>query len=103
MYTLSDLSSMDLPELKAIAMSMEINKIDDLSQNDLVYAILDQQAINTSKASTANMSERKKKSPKPKAKAKKAADNKEVVAADNNGAALQPTKKAGKNNGIYNF
>lgn len=97
MYTLSDLSSMDLPELKAIAMSMEINKIDDLSQNDLVYAILDQQAINTSKASTANMSERKKKSPKPKAKAKKAADNKEVVAADNNGAALQPTKKAGKN------
>ena len=60
MYTLSDLSSLDLTELKAIATSMDIKKIDDLSQDDLIYTILDQQAINSSKASAANMTERKK-------------------------------------------
>ena len=70
MYTLSDLSSLDLTELKAIAASMDIKKIDDLSQDDLIYTILDQQAINTSKASAANMAERKKRAPKQKNKAK---------------------------------
>ncbi len=71
MYTISDLSSLELPELKAIAETMNIKKIDDLSQDDLIYTILDQQAINSSKASAANMSERKKRTSKSKAKAQK--------------------------------
>ncbi len=74
MYTLSDLSSLDLIELKAIATSMNIKKIDDLSQDDLIYTILDQQAINSSKASAANLSEQKKRSPKTKAKSAKNTD-----------------------------
>ena len=76
MYTLSDLSSLDLTELKAIASSMDIKKIDDLSQDDLIYTILDQQAINTSKASAANLTERKKRAPKQKNKAKASPETK---------------------------
>ena len=101
MYTLSDLSSMDLPELKAIAASMKINRIDDLDKNGLVYEILDQQAIDNSKASAANMSERKKKSPKTKVKTKKTAENKEIAAENGNvaeavGSASPAAKKTGK-------
>ncbi len=68
MYTISELNSMNQSELKSIAESMGISKIDDLSQDDLIYTILDQQAIDSSKASAANLPERKKRAVKSKAK-----------------------------------
>ena len=107
MYTISELNSMNQSELKAIAESMGISKIDDLSQDDLIYTILDQQAIDSSKASAANMPERKKRSSKSKAKAKKDSnassaendndkDKKDGVAVVEKGAAVKKDAAAKK-------
>lgn len=72
MYTITELNSKTQPELKAIAESMGLKTSDSESMDDLVYKILDQQAIDRSKASAANMP--KKKAPKAKtAKVKKPA------------------------------
>ena len=95
MYTLSDLSSLDLTELKAIATSMDITKIDDLSQDDLIYTILDQQAINSSKASAANV--RKKRTTKAKNKAAKGGAKNDAAVSDetkNNGGAADNSREA---------
>ena len=100
MHTLSDLSSLDLTELKAIAVSMGIKKIDDLSQDDLIYTILDQQAINSSKASAANMTERKKRPTKQKAKAKTSQNAKAENSNDaDNAGSKQTADSAEKKNG----
>ena len=100
MHTLSDLSSLDLTELKAIAVSMGIKKIDDLSQDDLIYTILDQQAINSSKASAANMTERKKRPTKQKAKAKTSQNAKAENSNDaDNAGSKQAADSAEKKNG----
>ena len=75
MYTITELSSKTHPELKAIAESMGLKASDNESIEDLAYKILDQQAIDSSKATAANMP--KKKAAKPKvAKAKKPAADK---------------------------
>ncbi len=100
MHTLSDLSSLDLTELKAIAVSMGIKKIDDLSQDDLIYTILDQQAINSSKASAANITERKKRPTKQKAKAKTSQNAKAENSNDaDNAGSKQTADSAEKKNG----
>ena len=100
MHTLSDLSSLDLTELKAIAVSMGIKKIDDLSQDDLIYTILDQQAINSSKASAANITERKKRPTKQKAKAKTSQNAKAENSNDaDNAGSKQAADSAEKKNG----
>ncbi len=70
MYNISDLNSMSMDELKSIASGMGLKKIDSLSNDDLIYEILDQQAIE----SASNVSEKKKRTPKTrKAKATDAA------------------------------
>ncbi len=65
MYTITELNSKTQPELKAIAESMGLKTKDNDSFDDLVYQILDQQAIDSAK-SQANTP--KKRGPKPKAK-----------------------------------
>ena len=65
MYTITELNSKTQPELKAIAESMGLKTKDNDSFDDLVYQILDQQAIDSAK-SQANTP--KKRGPKPKVK-----------------------------------
>ena len=60
MYNINDLSSMSDEELKSIAREMGIKKVDSTPKDDLVYNILDQQAIDMA----ANATERKKRAPK---------------------------------------
>ncbi len=67
MYNIADLSAMDEQQLLSIAQSMGIKKVDASAKDDLVYKILDQQAINMATA-TASVSEKKRRGPKPKAK-----------------------------------
>lgn len=45
MYNINDLNSMSEADLKALASSMGLKKIDSYEKDDLVYQILDQQAI----------------------------------------------------------
>ena len=45
MYNILELSAKTLDQLKVIAAEMGIQKIDGIEQEDLVYKILDQQAI----------------------------------------------------------
>ena len=65
MYTITELNSKTQPELKGIAESMGLKTKESDSFDDLVYQILDQQAIDSAK-NQANAP--KKRGPKPKAK-----------------------------------
>ncbi len=65
MYDILELNKMLLPDLKEVAKKMKIKKIDSLAKEDLVYKILDQQAIDAAN------------DPKPKRRDKKE-DKKEV-------------------------
>ena len=90
MYTITELSSKTHPELKAIAESMGLKASDNESIEDLAYKILDQQAIDSSKATAANMP--KKKAAKPKAaKAKKPAADKVKAKDEKAEAAAAPS------------
>ncbi len=64
MYNIADLNAMDEIQLKNIAESMGIKKVDALQQEDLVYKILDQQAIDLAAASTVEKKRRVPKEPK---------------------------------------
>lgn len=64
MYNILELNSMSQPELKAIADTMGLKKIDAIDKDELVYKILDQQAIDMAQASASNAIEKKKKSTK---------------------------------------
>ncbi len=66
MYNIIELNQMAQPELKAIAESMGLKKLDAIEKDDLVYKILDQQAINMAQASASTVNDKKKKSPKEK-------------------------------------
>ena len=46
MYDILDLNSKKVAELREIAEKLNINKIDKLKKQDLVYKILDEQAMN---------------------------------------------------------
>ncbi len=75
MYNIADLNAMDETQLKNIAESMGIKKVDALQQEDLVYKILDQQAIDLAAASTV---EKKRRAPKePKQNSNKASEKTE--------------------------
>lgn len=76
MYNIEELNSKEDLELKAIAESMGIKKINSIDRDDLIYRILDEQAINSSKASVANATEKKKRGRKPTKKTT-SAENKE--------------------------
>lgn len=76
MYNIAELSSKEESELKAIAESMGLKRLGSIEKDELVYKILDQQAIDSSKASAANAGEKKKRGRKPGQK--KATDAKAV-------------------------
>jgi len=50
MYDILELNKMLLPELREIAKSMNIKKVESLKKQELIYKILDQQAINASRS-----------------------------------------------------
>ena len=81
MYNLQDLNAASPEELLEIAKTFDIKKADKMAQQDLIFTILDEQAINRAKES-ASKSEAKK--PKTKAKKKtaepKSDDNAEATA-----------------------
>ena len=80
MYNIEELNSKEESELKAIAESMGIKKINSIAKDDLVYKILDQQAIDSSKASVAKGNgEKKKRAKKPSEKQKKTSSTNEKV------------------------
>ena len=62
MYNISDLNAMSDSELKTIAESMGMKKIDPTQKDELIYRILDQQAIDMAATAT----EKKRRGPKPK-------------------------------------
>ncbi len=64
MYNIADLTAMTESELKGIAESMGMKKVDALSQEDLVYKILDQQAEDI--VATSAVEKKKKASKEPK-------------------------------------
>lgn len=67
---------MSLSELKGIAESMGIKKFDDKQPDDLIYKILDQQAIDMAQAQAATPQPAKKRGPKKKKADKPVADKK---------------------------
>ena len=75
MYNITDLTDMSTDELIAIAEGMGINKPDPSRKEELIYKILDQQAINGA-ASAAQNTEKKPKRQKKTAKTEKPADSK---------------------------
>lgn len=87
MYNISDLTAMNEAELKSIASGMGLKKVDSMSTDDIIYGILDQQAID----SAANATEPKKRGRKPKKQKddtpQQAADSQQ---AENPEAAAQP-------------
>ncbi|MEF9924043.1 MAG: transcription termination factor Rho [Muribaculaceae bacterium] len=84
MYNILELNAMAQPELIGIANSMGLKKIDTIEKDELVYKILDQQAIDMAQASASNAPENNKRTMrgrKPKAqKEEKVAVEKPIVA-----------------------
>ena len=71
MYNIAELSTKEEPELKAIAESMGLKKINSIDKDELIYKILDEQAIiNSSKATAPKSGEKKKRGRKPAEKQK---------------------------------
>ena len=64
MYNIAELNSKAELELKSIAESMGLKKLNSIDKDELIYRILDQQAIDSSKASVAKSSDKKKKTKK---------------------------------------
>ena len=60
MYNISELDEMADSDLKAVAESMGIKKIDLSKKEELIYSILDQQAIDRAASSTAENKRRNK-------------------------------------------
>src|SRR5665647_881754 len=57
MYDILELSKKLLPELKDIAKGLKINKAESLKKQDLIYKIIDQQAIEATASTTVTKSE----------------------------------------------
>jgi len=58
MYNINELSSMNEADLRSLASSMGLKKVDNFEKDDLVYQILDQQAIDESKNPQSNSKRR---------------------------------------------
>lgn len=84
MYNISDLNAMSNQELKTIAESMGLKKIDPSKKDELIYRILDEQAISMASASS-EKKKRVEKESKPK---------KDKKATSNNDKEKTPKKKA---------
>ena len=85
MYNILELNAKTLDQLKAIASEMGIQKIDGTEKEDLVYKILDQQAIDMASKAAANPAP-KKRGPKPKKNKEKTAPEKSKEADDKSNA-----------------
>ena len=75
MYNISDLNAMSDQELKTIAESMGLKKVDPSKKDELIYRILDEQAISMATATAAEKKTRATKETKAK-KEKKSTENK---------------------------
>ncbi|MEG1615556.1 MAG: transcription termination factor Rho [Bacteroidales bacterium] len=104
MYNILELNDKLLSDLKQIAKEMGIKKIDSLKKEDLVYRILDQQAIDLAgkkiasdkeKAEKKDPRKRKENAPKKEAKAPKSDNKKSESNADTSSVAKakQPNQK----------
>ena len=71
MYNISDLNAMNEQELKSIAESMGIKKFDPEKKDELIYQILDQQAIDMAASATDKKRRNKEDKPKTESKRKK--------------------------------
>ena len=54
MYNIIQLNDMDLSELQSVAKELGINKFESMKKDELVYSILDEQAIANASKRTAN-------------------------------------------------
>ena len=66
MYNILELQEKQLPELQAIAKQMKINKAESIQKDELVYKILDQQAIDAAGKKISAEKEKSIKTPKKK-------------------------------------
>ena len=99
MYNIADLQDMAEDQLRAIADQMGLKRTASLGKEEIIYKILDQQAIDLSAAAPAPAE--KKRGRKPKAQtAEKAADDKAATdtsaAAESGDAAAAPRKRGRK-------
>lgn len=81
MYDILELNKMLVADLRQIAKGLKIKRVDSLKKQDLIYKILDQQAISASEKNKETKKEAKKeplnkKEPKPVAKKEKAPEKK---------------------------
>ncbi len=65
MYDILELSKKLVPELREIAKELKIKKAESLKKQDLIYKILDQQAIDVTETRMASMKEKSEKSGRP--------------------------------------
>ena len=69
MYDILELNKKLLPELREIAKSMKIKRVESLRKQDLIYKILDQQAIDSVET------DKKKQNEKPQIQKKSYSEN----------------------------
>ena len=92
MYNITELNSMSEERLRDLAKSMGIKKADSVNKEDLVFQVLDQQAIEESK--TADLEPKRKQSRKNSRK--KAEPEEKAPAAEEASAETEPKKKRGR-------
>ncbi len=64
MYKLAELQEMQLPELKEVAQSIGLKKVDSLESEELIYKILDGQAEQVAKSASNTVEKKNNKKPK---------------------------------------
>jgi len=97
MYNILDLNEKLLPELKQIAKEEGIKKVDSLKKEELVYKILDQQAINrASQAAQVESSEENNKKPRMRVSLKKPTEQKVYSAAGSEAKQAESEKSSEK-------
>ncbi|MDE6317135.1 MAG: transcription termination factor Rho [Muribaculaceae bacterium] len=85
MYNIQELSAMDDDKLRQVAESMGIKKFNPDNRQNIIYDILDNQAINVASTSAANQTEKKRRQPREKKtdnNARKAKAKEDVAKAD---------------------
>lgn len=101
MYSISDLNEMNDADLKSVAESMNLKKIDVSDKESLIYSILDQQAIDRAASSTEEKKRRSRKTENGESKPRQQRSRKkdpttdaEKVEVSEPAAEEQPTKAA---------
>ena len=99
MYTITELNSKTQPELKVIAESMGLKADDSEAFDDLVYKILDQQAIDSAKNQANTPKKKSAKSTKAKKQpAEKKADEQKADTGKENAPSADAPKSPAKKN-----